>query len=443
MFYCHCFRRFSGMLMAMLSITAVLVLSCSAENNDGTRAVKLELAESQVGILLAAAGDTFALQLSPSQIDAGRYQVIITYDEAAELLYGDDAERLVSEEDLAQWNLLKKNIHQAFYQEGLELELHPLASEQYLEKYRELSKAEMGDVVIRGAIFDDSGDPLDNVNVRVVRSRPNPIPFESFLRDTIASESTDSAFRYVVSDAYGVTVIFEKEGYYPARIYANRGQAHGLRPNQAYIRHFDVILVKAGIPTTLERFSGDLVFNIDGSGDAFGFTSLPSPPVEARDLGERHRSHAVNFFGSPEDLSNTDSHAVVLAAAIDETNQKIRQYDFSQLPHARTWAAPAQLELRMMNKDDGFVVLNVSDSVNMRELLRRMRVAPEEGYENQLLFDENRNPGKHIGFYFKFGGFYGKGVLSPPEIYKSGQSVYAGFLIYIQPNGTRNVAGGR
>lgn len=114
-------------------------------------------------------------------------------------------------------------------------------------------------------------------------------------------------------------------------------------------------------------------------------------------------------------------------------------------PAAR-WRKPTRARLVLHNLDGGFMFVDPLPGIpkynGFRETLRRLREAPEAGYESSTMIDFERAhlDGGHFYFYCRFGDRYGKGELTALELHASDPTRLRGHVrIWLNESGGREM----
>lgn len=172
---------------------------------------------------------------------------------------------------------------------AVEKERPKIDEEKEKRFWDQVIEAERIDFLISGIIVDDKGAVLSNVTVNVTeeRSRVWASPAKKNWTKKI-----DGKFRLKIKKVSGVTLAFEKEGYYGAdldfRIPKEMNQEdeivladeEGRKPRlKRFVNKLEdiqVVLEKKGQLTQLGIFVGGLSYHPDGSGTVVDFDRTPS-----------------------------------------------------------------------------------------------------------------------------------------------------------------------
>lgn len=119
-------------------------------------------------------------------------------------------------------------------------------------------------------------------------------------------------------------------------------------------------------------------------------------------------------------------------------------------PAMARWPQPTRARLVLHNEVGGFIAVDplsgIPDYNGFSATLRRLRDAPEDGYEPVLPLDFDRGhiDGRHFYFYCRLGDRYGKGELTAVEVHSSRPTyLRAHVRIWLNESGERVMPIGR
>ncbi len=296
-----------------------------------------------------------------------------------------------------------------------------------------LHKATEASFRISGTITSDEGLPLTNVDVEVTKY--------GMMGGKTGAESMptgdDATFSIECDGAGRIEMLFKKQGHYDETFVFESGfeldqqKAQGLLTKAPLPKievvedQLEVVLAKQGTLTQLARGAGWLQFSTTKKYKGFDldridmFSSSDRGLVEISDLAE-FRTNVLN--------------GIYITVAQDaegdiETFQELR------------WHFPARVTLHYTGEEGGFVpFVPNEDADHAPPLPRQMKKAPEAGYVPE--FTSIRGDNQLRYFYFKAGGKYGRGELSQSKLTKDRQTATVLLILYIQPDGSRNLETG-
>jgi len=302
-------------------------------------------------------------------------------------------------------------------------------------------RAEQTRFHISGTVVDSTGQPLEGVVAHYLVSRPiSPTEVNYFGE---AQQEVDGEFNIKTEAGLSAIVRFEKENYYPVertfsaeelRDHAEIDIVAGKIPKRGKtkIQNIMVEMQKIGELTQLQRRSVTLRFSADGSGQIFDF----GQPLDHARIGREVRVEDVT---DPEQLPVKAAYVI---ADVDDDGKflakKVRYEDAIMNRRGQGWVPP-NLRLVTMDSEGGFMLFISEDKVRGHDMAaRKMAIAPEEEYEQVLELTPEIARRGHL-FFFRMGGYYGRGKLDRPRLSADGTTFEIGVEFQIQTDGSRNL----
>ncbi len=285
------------------------------------------------------------------------------------------------------------------------------------EDVREHFAAEL---LVRGTVVDEDGVPLDRVEVTiettVVR---NPGQKTKSKNRTKTISRTFEIYRRSCTSA---TVYFCKQGFYCDQKWFRTTQDDC---NDA------VDLVKEDVVATLYRIVPQVDFMLENGSLTFGYNGvrevlkLPGDVIGA----------LPNKMG--EESSSIDTPFVYIIAPKDGTKEIFQHQPGSK--RSEEWFKPRGVRIVFTNPDDGVVPFLFGEKASLeRGVLRRMRMAPLDGYQRAVELEEMEN--SRFFFYCRVNGLYGRGFAGAPILSGANNDLYISVPIrfYLNGNGSRD-----
>ncbi len=303
---------------------------------------------------------------------------------------------------------------------------------QYLESIRRAAKEINGNFLLEGIVVDEKGKPLKDVQMDITT-----LYSASFFEEKEWKERKviDGSFRLKVRNRADVYLEFSKEGYYDERLHFSFDPPEGgKREGRTLVnRNIKVVLERIGELPKLIEFDSALVYYSSRKAIIINFDNLGGPGTV---IGTRGREKVEDLLFAIEG-GTLPPNSIYILPRIDARGKVIPVID----EYNRYFAPPTKLV--MNNPEGGFVVVDPKNLKGSGPTLRKMKEAPEEGYVREIMVDDTTLGEKRkIFFFFKTGGMYGKGYLSPPYLFtskKEGYLVDMAIHLFLNPTGSRNV----
>jgi len=289
------------------------------------------------------------------------------------------------------------------------VKMHPVASaQQKLEEKMMAKRREMrfGNFEIGGSVVSEQGEALEGVSLSLAICMEKGIKKEERV--------VDKTFKLNYEKVSAVHMILTKPGFYvEERSFTTR-----LMKENSFV----VELVEIGQPVALQEYDGFISFCPTGMSVVVDFTSSE----------EMLKSLLTLDLVSKKD--NLPKLGMCILADTNETNA-------FELQSWRDTHVPRGVRLQSLSAEDGFIPFECLEQ-NPARADRRMRIAPELGYESAILVPPSD---KRFYFYCKIAGRYGKGYVSPVTRVSTGNKIETPFRILLQSekSNDRNVTGSR
>lgn len=262
----------------------------------------------------------------------------------------------------------------------------------------------IGNIVVTGLIQQTSGEPLDQVTMRVTQS--------TLFDSNVVAYVTNASRTFAISctNCTKLDVSFAKDGYYPEKLSVSftsdlvEDPATGevVQKTNAVMESHVVALDPKGQPVEMMSASGLLRFMNGGRFDAFDFAG-----------GGALEERSTSAPGEP-----WPAHGLYLDVA--QSGGII----------ARTDRQANSVVLTMIAAGDGFIVASTG-TCDRLTALRAMKTAPETGYQRTLALTSLTDD---TYVYVKVGSRYGKGVVSGlSALDENSRQVYVAYELYWQP----------
>jgi hypothetical protein len=292
-----------------------------------------------------------------------------------------------------------------------------------------------GKIRIAGKIVDDDGNELDGVHVNATVAKLTSA-WEDADLSTVVNESVSKRFDVSASGEV-LSIVFEKDGYYSAIVSASRIREH-VQADDKLNRTADVVLVRKGDIVELQEVL--LIFRLTAENPG-AYANIDVSKIVSGAPVRLIRPPSVGF-GSGSRIE--DVPGVVGVSVRVPLNQGGGDgLDLQNIDRASRGRVPGELVLQCMKEDSGIILCHddsngpLAADVNWRQ----MRVAPDAGYDSERRFSAaDLMRGEHL-FYVKLGSLYGKGKLRSVIQYHNAQRVDVVLYLFLQSDGSRNVAG--
>jgi len=257
-----------------------------------------------------------------------------------------------------------------------------------------------GPFTASGTVVDQDGNPLDGVSLHLTGAVANQYEFDAYGGE--ASFEVDKG-RFKVGCRFCTVfhLFFSKDGYYSQSIdLAFFERKRGLK----------VVMRRVEFPVDLRRFTARIETSPVIDDRVFGFGSSP---------GERRLSELVAENVVP-------ARPYVTLTSVIEADGSIAV----QPEAARRVPARVQLDFSTAR---GGVILFQPSTMNLREGLKEMYVAPRAEYPGSVVLDPAAS---HSFFYCTIAGQYCKGIVHAPRLNQRDgvESVTTNIEIHLNPH---------
>jgi hypothetical protein len=284
------------------------------------------------------------------------------------------------------------------------------------------------DIDIKGIVMDEQGRLLTAVKVnKTIFNKNGKIP---------TTEVINESFHVKEEDCMGIDLYFLKDGYYPQQVKLGTLTPTGVAATGKKIIHYPdykVVMKEVGPATYLGKFSEYLQFNC--SGEAKGLMVKPLGPRDYIMPSEAIKFNLNNNLAIPGIIF---LRATCTDGQIDNLKEIIKLVYYGGSSAIGNGGAPKDVYLGVTGAGNGVQAYPESDMMISEKLvLRRMREAPETGYEQEILLNVRE---AYRYFYCKIGQFYGKGYISYiDQIKNNGMEIEKNIYLWIQPDKSRNL----
>lgn len=316
-----------------------------------------------------------------------------------------------------------------------------------------LQKTAHGRFVLAGEVVDREGRLLDDVKLHMTMDTLVGWGWEvkSKGRQDIIK---NGAFRIDVRPYNGITMRFEKDGYYPEDRDFNFSAEYPAGVEQAVLRGEDVkvdegvvrdenirvVMEKKGVVMEPVVYGGPLLYapGYGGTTAKIVYIDFSIPP---------QKDYKLKSVPSLAEVTNIPTYTAYAIADVDEERRVA--HEMIKIGTFRPEAYAKNIYLRINDPEGGFIEYVPKP----KELaFWTMKTAPESGYVQEIVIDPEmvmnqivNVQGNYSGihFYFKVGGRYGKGSIGQIDVKNGGESVRIFIAFMVQPDGSRNVDTGR
>ena len=268
---------------------------------------------------------------------------------------------------------------------------------------------------VTGDLVDVKGGPVKEV--QLVVTQRNPVAFGE-MKEESSKRNVDGEFN-IKSNAFGIELDFQKDGYYPAVIYLTPGDATGLaRQMLPYIQpngRLKIVLQKKGVLAKLTTCNLELEYKSDGMAaiaDLAGLAKKEEPRIRSVKVAD-----------------GKDIPELAVYFIVD------RDADGTITPLTLNRSRPAILHLVVEGKDSGVRVAKLSEAENATI---EPGYAPQDGYKQEIqLTGEELLTIQWV--FFKIGNEFAKGYLNLGALPIDRKSIKGTLRLLVQEDGTRNL----
>jgi len=291
-----------------------------------------------------------------------------------------------------------------------------------------------GNYDLEGIITDKDGIELDGIKLEIEKCIS--VGFDQN-EEKKEKKLVDKKFVVKENGYSSIRLNFGKEGYYEEILtFISRENNDNLLVN----KNIKVILQKRGEQAKLVKYKDSLLFSYNGNAKVFSF-EIPN-------------KNYIKNIKNLEDMKTFSSPCIYVTADKDiEGNIVTEIFD-------EDCFMPKMTKLTINQPDAGFIIHNPNNSFQGFE--REMLLAPEAGYQKEILIDfaalKNFKYGKKIFFWFKVKDKYGKGYVNSIDyrdveensVFRKGNDninnrgkgqVRVNVNLLLNPDGTRNLEG--
>lgn len=286
-----------------------------------------------------------------------------------------------------------------------------------------------GTIIIRGEVLDAAGEPIDDVNVRVIRhtvEHPHGAPEEEDVIDHRFVMRFDNVISVYLQFTHGDHLISELEAFRALPEYSGLPQETPqdftttvqLELVQDTVELPEILLLASHLP--------------DGSHFIHGI-----------DIGENQNGDQLPVFQSQKVSAEIHNlYPPFLAAGLERTEEELEP-----LRDARGRVLSPPNAVGQLHLDDGqgggFLFFEPDDQrLSRHQVMRRMTRAPQSGYEPTITFlAENyayTDAMAPIYVWAKLLDYYAKGTVE--RVYYGPEGFHVLLRLRIQPDGTRHLA---
>jgi len=288
---------------------------------------------------------------------------------------------------------------------------------------------------LSGEVVDEEGKPIHGVTLQVTRHKMGTVS-QAFKggrpRGHTTEQIANGSFDIKVFGASGVTIYFLKEGYYSENLYLNK------RDNTIRIQEYmqpdgraRVVLQKKGVMTHLKSKGFNLKFNLDGSGIVANVSTI---------FPDERGVYWGPDTVSVENVREATVPGIVMYVTVDiDENGRFatKGYPENYPNRGLQGDEPVRMRLRINGENNGFI--KVTELSEKKPLGRVLLLAPETGYENEVVFA----PEDTGVFYCCIGGKYGRGRIGwSYRVSDDTKSMETTVTLYMQFDGSRNLETG-
>lgn len=293
----------------------------------------------------------------------------------------------------------------------------------------------IGDIDIKAEVVDERENRITGIKMHTTLFRKGQHEDQKMI---------DGQFHIKCEDCMAIYVRLSKDGYYKLEKRFSIGSEVPHGPSgKREIKDSDmkILLEEIGPATYLAKFDNELRF--DCNGEAHGPFITPSDIVRKIDVYNRQESNPqyvhLNFNQDPSTIPPGVFYfrAICADGRIVPLNELIKLVYHGGSSY-RGEDDPKEVYFGITGEGNGVQVYSPSDPM-LRDglILRRMREAPGEGYQREILLN-NREANNF--FYCRIGDYYGKGNTGASSDKKSnGAAIIGGINLWVQPDKSRNL----
>lgn len=263
---------------------------------------------------------------------------------------------------------------------------------------KSLSLQSYSKFTICGKIFDDTGQPVDQVKVLITKGYFINLG-ESRYEDS--SQTVNSDFKLALSGGSNVSLLFHKEGYYSEKVNFSLPLSKNTLIFSSNIVVADkqkIVLERTGTMAKYKDKSPALFIKNERT---FTYYSVPLLKCTEKEYSFTDVSNLQSGIIYPD--IERDKDGKIVKVVIDKVTERM---------------GPRTVTLNMVGGDnDGFIMLEEPPPNGMTSI----KEAPEAGYVKQMVFHWPEDMKKIFYFYYKFGNSYGKGVANSFSCTASGE----------------------
>jgi hypothetical protein len=258
-----------------------------------------------------------------------------------------------------------------------------------------------GPFSVSGTVVDQHGNPIDGVSLHLAGAVATKYEIDAYGGET-SFDLENGRFRVSCGFCTAVHLFFSKEGYYPQSLdLAFFERKNGLK----------IVMRKVEFPVKLRKYEGRLE---------------TGPEIEDRVLG----------FGQPPPydrrLSEITAATVIPARAYVTLTPDLNPDGSIATDPAGHRRVPARVRLDFSPARGG-IVFHQPSTMNLREGLREMFVAPDVEYSQSIELELGTS---HRFFYCRIEGRYCKGIVHAPVLTQreGADFVSTHIAIHLNPN---------
>lgn len=304
-------------------------------------------------------------------------------------------------------------------------------------------------ISVSGAVVDDVGNPVTDVNLQVRIHRFNPLATDLF-GESVANRRVSGRFSAGCQACQSMVLVFWKEGFLGCTLEYFVGGTATMPVRPVSLRGEVAVLRRLHTLARLARFEGRLAI---ASPDEFDVITPDMRPNVW--TGERRVIRIANEMRfakeAPRPASPRTPDAVVTVPFValgnsDSVGGIVGRSEQKTLDgnarHGRY--SPAGVHLWTTDAQGGFVVFTPrqprTGEPSPHIVAGEMDTCPESGYARSIPLSGN---GAYTYFYCRIGPWFGKGYVAGLKFWNSmdPKEVSANIRIALNPDGSRNVAG--
>lgn len=305
----------------------------------------------------------------------------------------------------------------------------PPGVEDVYEQQRAFLERLEGTLIIRGEVVDAAGEPIEGVDVRIVRhtvDNPHGEPEEY--------ETVDHRFVFRFEDVTSVYLQFTRGDHLISELEAFRALPELARQAQTVPQDFTTTVQLELVENTVEL--PEVVLLVSHLPDESHY-------IHGIDEGVDSGGRAVPVF-LPQRVSAPvhDLYPPFLAAGIEQV-----EYDLEPLRDREGRALSPRNAVGRLHLEDGqdgglIVYEPGEENLSRFQVMRRMMEAPESGYDRSITFTaedyayvDRLDP---VYVWAKLLGFHAKGTID--RVYYGPEGFHVLLRLRIQPDGSRHLA---